>query len=172
MNNKAQKQNGVNPLLVGLLIIVVFIALILWGLFRPSPAPVPPPATQTPLPSATPTEMVALPSPVATQTPTVTPSPTGAPSATPTAQPSPTDTPAVTPSATTTPEPERLGGDFYEIKPGDSFWSIAEATYGDPLLMVGELPIYLYLCEVNEMTHKCDLLHAGNPLWLVLMEIR
>lgn len=73
----------------------------------------------------------------------------------------PVNTPTVTPP---TPRPTAtrrpgIGPFWHLIQRGDTLWDISGHYYGQPQL-------WRVICEANPRLSDCDLIHAGNWLWI------
>jgi len=157
------------------IIITVFIIaftgiLAWWFIYRDRPI-------SEPMPVITPTEILQLPStPSSTPLPTNTPQPTETPllptqPSVPSATPQPVVTVSPTLAATTIPIPTidlcpRIrGGDFYQIKRGDTLWAISQEVYCSA-------SFWPLIYEANPWLTNPDLIHADDNrlLWLPMLD--
>ena len=111
-----------------LLALLVASILALWLLIQPPGLPGGEPGEEAvlPLPTITPVALTS-PTPTPTATPTATPTPTASPTAEATPSPTTSPTPEPTPTPTPTPTPEPPPFTEYEVQPGDTLSSIAQA---------------------------------------------
>jgi LysM repeat protein len=111
-----------------LLALLVASILALWLLIQPPGLPGGEPGEEAvlPLPTITPVALTS-PTPTPTATPTATPTPTASPTAEATPSPTASPTPEPTPTPTPTPTPEPPPFTEYEVQPGDTLSSIAQA---------------------------------------------
>lgn len=95
---------------------------------------------------------------IPTATSTVTPTPSATPTSTSTSTVVPTKVPTeVVEVPTSLPTP--IGHFFYTIERGDNLWNIAVRVYEDGTK-------YIWICEANNLTHNCSLIHADNMIWI------
>jgi LysM repeat protein len=136
-----------------LLALLVASILALWLLIQPPGLPGGEPGEEAvlPLPTITPVALTS-PTPTPTATPTATPTPTASPTAEATPSPTASPTPEPTPTPTPTPTPEPPPFTEYEVQPGDTLSSIAQAfgTTIDEIVRINGLESQDVIIDVGQ----------------------